>query len=213
MVRDLTGLRFGRLLVTGRAPDHIQKSGGRKTMWYCTCDCGNVTQVMASNLLRGNSQSCGCKNREELIGLSTTHNQRYTRLYGVWTDIKTRCYNPKSSSYARYGARGILMCDEWRSSFEAFADWAYSNGYDESADRGECTIDRIDVNGYYCPENCRFTNAKKQANNRRNTLSLTINGETHTLAEWAEKCQIDYHTLYARITKLHWTPERALNLI
>lgn len=182
-------------------------------MWNCICDCGNTTTVMASNLLRGNSRSCGCKNREELIALSTTHNQRHTRLYGVWTNIKSRCYNANSTSYSKYGARGISMCDDWKDSFEKFSEWAYANGYDDSAARGECTIDRIDVNGDYCPENCHFVNAQSQANNRRNTLSLTVHGETHTLAEWAEIRNIDYHTLYARIIKLNWTPERALNLI
>lgn len=206
-------MRFGRLTVVEKAESHISKSGLKKGQWICKCDCGNTVKVITNNLTNGNSKSCGCLNLENIINRNTTHGERHTRLYGVWTNIKSRCYSESNSRYKNYGGRGISMCDEWKSSFENFSKWAYANGYDESAKFGECTIDRIDVNGNYCPENCRFVNAKSQSNNRTNTYYLTIDGETHSLSEWSDITGIKYHTIFTRINKLHWNPKKALELI
>ena len=206
-------MRFGRLIVVEKAEAHVSKSGLKKGQWICKCDCGNIIKVITNNLTSGNSKSCGCLNLENVISRNTTHGERYSRLYKVWENIKSRCYLKSNSRYKNYGGRGISVCDEWKNSFEKFSEWAYANGYDGSAEFGECTIDRIDVDGNYCPENCRFVNIKSQANNRTNTYYITIDGETHSLSEWSDITGIKYHTIFARINKLNWEPKKALELI
>ena len=181
---DLTGQVYGRLTVIKRADDYISPSGSRKVQWLCKCKCGKEVIVTGNNLRKGNSKSCGCYNRELLAKINLTHNASNTRLYHIWICMKDRCYNPKNKKYKDYGGRGIIICDEWINDFEAFANWAYDNGYIENVSRGECTIDRIDVNGNYCQQNCRWVNQKVQSNNKRNNHYITYNGETHTVTEW-----------------------------
>lgn len=131
------------------------------------------------------------------------------RLHGVWSKMKERCYRKKNKSYDYYGGRGISVCDEWLYSFQAFAEWAMENGYDENADFMKCTLDRIDNNGNYEPSNCRFITIKKQCNNRRNNRFLTLGDETHTLSEWGDIVGISPDTLKRRI-KSGWTVEKAI---
>ena len=181
---DLTGQVYGRLTVIKRVDDYISPSGDRKVQWLCKCKCGKEVIVTGNNLRKGNSKSCGCYNRELLAKINLTHNASNTRLYHIWICMKDRCYNPKNKKYKDYGGRGIIICDEWINDFEAFANWAYDNGYVENVSRGECTIDRIDVNGNYCQQNCRWVNQKVQSNNKRNNHYITYNGETHTVTEW-----------------------------
>ena len=181
---DLTGQVYGRLTVIKRVDDYISPSGDRKVQWLCKCKCGKEVIVTGNNLKNGNSKSCGCYNRELLAKINLTHNASNTRLYHIWICMKDRCYNPKNKKYKDYGGRGIIICDEWINDFEAFANWAYDNGYIENVSRGECTIDRIDVNGNYCQQNCRWVNQKVQSNNKRNNHYITYNGETHTVTEW-----------------------------
>ena len=178
---DLTGQVYGRLTVIKRVDDYISPSGSRKVQWLCKCKCGKEVIVTGNNLRKGNSKSCGCYNRELLPKINSTHNASNTRLYHIWICMKDRCYNPKNKKYKDYGGRGIIICDEWINDFEAFANWAYDNGYIENVSRGECTIDRIDVNGNYCQQNCRWVNQKVQTNNKRNNHYITYNGERHTL--------------------------------
>ena len=124
--------------------------------------------------------------------------------------MKDRCYNPKATSYKHYGGRGIKVCDEWKNSFKAFYDWAYSNGYDENAPRNKCTIDRINNDGNYEPSNCRWVTQKQNCNNTRFNRLLTCNGETHTMSEWSEITGISQTTLSYRIHCLGWNDEQVL---
>lgn len=203
---NLVGMKFGRLTVMDRESPKSKKAKG---LWVCKCECGNVIKVNTSDLKSGNTTSCGCKRKETLRQLRTKHGESNTRLYNVWSDMKKRCYNTKNVDYKNYGGRGITVCDEWMD-FQNFYDWAIANGYDETAPRGQCTIDRINVNGNYEPENCRWVDRYIQMNNKRNNRILTYNGESHTLAEWCEIVNIPYNCLKSRLNKLHWSVEKTL---
>lgn len=174
---ELTGQRFGRLTVVKRAEN--SKNGG--TRWLCQCDCGNMVCVHACSLKQGDTKSCGClksdcgsemiqhlikKNLSFKHGDSKAHNM--SRLYYVWLAMKDRCRNPNNKNYKNYGGRGITVCDEWCGDYVAFRDWAMANGYEPDAPYGQCTIDRIDVNGNYEPSNCRWVSMAVQSKNKRN---------------------------------------------
>lgn len=210
---DLTGNTFGRLHVESRAPNAVRSNGKTRTMWNCKCDCGNTCIVDSYTLTHGKQISCGCFKKAQMSKLSKTHGMTNTRLYNVWSGIKSRCYNHNTYEYRFYGQRGIEMCDEWRNSFEAFYEWAHNNGYSEDAPRGRCTIDRVDSNGNYCPENCRFVTQLEQANNLRSNHRVEYNGETHTIAEWSRITGISQYKIRNRITRLGWSPKRALTTI
>lgn len=130
-------------------------------------------------------------------------NKTKSRLYRIWNNMKQRCNNPNNTVYHRYGQRGIDVCDEWKNSFDAFSEWAYNNGYNDSM-----TIDRIDNDGNYCPENCCIASWKDQANNRSDNHIISFNGKTQTLAQWSDELGVDARTLWARLKK--WPVERAL---
>lgn len=125
--------------------------------------------------------------------MNKTHGQRYARIYRVWEGMKKRCYKPSHPFYPHYGGRGIVVCDEWKDSFETFYQWAMSHGYSDSL-----TIDRIDNNGNYCPENCRFVTQTEQIRNRSISRMATINGKTKSLMEWASENGLEYQTVYRR---------------
>ena len=166
-IKDLTGQQFGRLTVI----EDTRRRYNGKVVWRCRCSCGKVTEVAGSYLTSGNTRSCGCLRKEiiKIPPLHIKHKKVRTRHYRVWLGMKERCYNPHSKAYKNYGGRGIEVCFLWKDDFQAFHDWAMSHGYDPDAPRGQCTIDRIDVNGNYEPSNCRFVDMAAQANNRRNT--------------------------------------------
>lgn len=203
------GQRFGKLTVIGL--DHIQnytrKDNGKNQRFFfyrCVCDCGNETVVQKSDLTKGSIKSCGC-------GLNPIiHGGTGTRLFVIWQGIKRRCNAKKGLNYKNYVLRGITICDEWKDNFKIFSDWAMLNGYNPNAKRGECTIDRIDNNKGYSPDNCRWVNQTIQARNTRKNKLITYNGETHCISEWAEILNISPNTLYARIIIKKWDIEKAL---
>lgn len=193
--------RFGRLtIILGKE----KKQKGR-IYYFCKCDCGNIIYVPKNKLVSGHTQSCGCLRNEKIKTSSITHGMTYTRLYRTWRGMISRCECPgDGKSYLRYGARGISVCEEWHS-FESFYEWAKNSGYSD-----DLSIERIDNNGNYCPENCRWATNKEQANNRRNSLWIEYNGETKTLAQWAEEYHLPYKTLYYRYIYMKWNIEKAL---
>lgn len=166
--KEMIGQRFGRLLVEERAEN---KDGNRYTMWKCRWDCGNEIIVNGSTLHRGDINSCGCLRKGALF--HKTHGCSKERLYGVWIGMKDRCYQPKATGYKNYGGRGIKICDEWLD-YENFRKWAYENGYDENAPKGQCTIDRKDNDGDYSPSNCHFISKSEQNKNRRKGNKYTV---------------------------------------
>lgn len=162
---DLTGHKFGRLTVINVS----HKNKCNQKMWECVCDCGNHKIVNHYDIIYGKTRSCGCLRKEITASSKTTHGYKHTRLYRVWCNIKKRCNCKSYIQYEYYGGRGIKLCEEWNNDFAIFHDWSMANGYDENAKRGECTIDRIDVNGNYEPSNCRWVSMAEQNRNKRNS--------------------------------------------
>lgn len=201
-VKDLTGSKFGRLTVIGLADTET-----RHTYWVCQCDCGNMKTVRSDSLQDGRIRSCGCLKQEQdkknLVSsdakkkfLERGYKSGGTRLYHIWMGMKMRCYNIHNARYHRYGGRGISVCDEWKNDFDAFYDWAMSNGYADNL-----TIDRINNDGNYCPENCRWATAKEQCRNRSSNSNITIGNSTRTVTEWCEIFELDRAEITSRYNR------------
>jgi hypothetical protein len=191
-MEDLTGREFGMIKV-------LSFSGRVKNQYYWNCEClGCGKKDVKKNLTRIKKFGCNCFYRKykELIDNN--------KMYRAWQGIKTRCLNKNSKSFKNYGGRGIKICNEWFE-FNNFYDWALKTGYKKGL-----TIDRIDVNGDYCPENCRWATKKVQANNSRSNIRVTMNGETHTLIEWSRIYKINYRTVQSRIYIYGWRIEDAI---
>lgn len=188
------------------------KRGSKYKKWDCLCDCGKIVSVRTDELKRGRTRSCGCLQRKITIERNYVHGKSNTRLYYVWQKIKKRCYNPNDKAYKDYGGRGITVCDEWCESFSAFEDWALNNGYDPALSGTQCSIDRINNNEGYTPENCRWVDYSEQSKNRRFCHYISFNGETHTLTDWAKIIGISRSALNNRILYSNMTLEEALTI-
>lgn len=196
---DLSGKRFGKLTVISKSD--IRKSN--KVYWNCLCDCGKETIVCGSNLGRM-VNSCGCIKSDRITKIKTIHGQRSTKLYAVWCSMKSRCNNKNAKSYKDYGARGINVCEEWLNSFESFYEWSMKNGYKEGLQ-----IDRINNNGDYCPENCRWITRKENMNNTSKNVFLDYNGDIKTLSQWSDIVGTSEKLISGRL-KRGWSAEQAL---
>lgn len=160
-LNDLTGLKFGKLTVIKRMPNNQNN----KAVWLCKCECGKEAVIIGSRLYTGKTKSCGCLTVEKTIERSTKHGQGHSHLYGTRMNMIDRCTNPRNKSFNYYGGRGIKVCPEWlnkETGVQAFTDWAMANGYQDGL-----TLDRIDTNGDYSPDNCRWVTMAVQCTNRR----------------------------------------------
>lgn len=201
-MKDLTGETFDRLTVVKFS--HRNGTSNRyRYFWECVCECGEKVVRRADSLTGKGVKSCGCYRKEKLAENNfkiknprKSHGKTNTRLYKIYSKMKERCYNANYPEYYLYGGRGISVCEEWLSDFMVFYDWANANGYDR-----KLSIDRIDSDGNYEPENCRWADNYTQGNNKRNNIILTHNGETMTMPEWARKLNLPYSTLANRRRK------------
>lgn len=193
---DLTGQKFGMLTVLCRG----ESTKHNIWRWWCRCDCGELRLVEGRGLRKGLTRSCGCFQRENTSLIHTQHGYaNKERLYHTWRGMIRRTTWEGSPDYKHYGGRGIKVCDEWAKDYEAFRKWAMANGYYDNL-----TIDRIDVNGDYKPDNCRWVTQKKQTRNKRTNRILTYKGETMCVADWSDRIGTPSYVLYARI---HRHPE------
>lgn len=195
--KDYKGQRFGRLIVVREAPKR-----GRQSCWYCQCDCGMIVVVRSNNLKSGNSTSCGCF-RDEILPHNKTHGMTRTPLYAVWRQMIQRCINPKAKGFNRYGARGITVCQRWRN---------FQNFYEDMGDRfNGATIERINTNGNYEPENCRWATMIDQARNKTSNRLITLWGKTQSLAAWTDELDMNYQLVHRRLRN-GWSEQDALTI-
>lgn len=198
---DLKGLRFERLTVLNEAG-----KSGTDYFWLCQCDCGNQTTVKATLLKQGKTRSCGCLQKEKARSRFLTHGESRKASncveHRIWAGLINRCCNPRNRHFENYGGRGIKVCDSWRNSYEAFL-----------YDMGRCpeghSIDRIDNDGDYSPENCRWASRSTQNRNKRTNRLITYGGKTMVLSDWAKELSIHRYTLYTRLAELGWSIEKA----
>lgn len=203
---DLTGKVFGELTVVRFVP-----TDSRRSHWLCRCSCGKEIIAYSGHLKSGHTSSCGNfthrkiktmpeEAKQKIREAKTKHNGCNERLYRVWASMLNRCENPNEYAYKWYGAKGIKVCEEWHD-YAVFREWAMATGYDETAVSHQCSIDRINGDMDYCPDNCRWVDAKAQSNNRKSNVLLTYNGKTQNLKQWSEETGIRYGLLESRWRK------------
>lgn len=195
------GQRFHHLTVLGI--EHVVKENGQK-LWYWNvrCDCGNEKSIRADYVFSGHSKTCGCGKRYDG---ALKHGETKSRLYMIWARMCERC-NSDNPRYKRYNGRGIKVCDEWKQ-YTGFSEWARTSGYNDSM-----SIERIDNNGDYCPDNCKWIDFSLQARNRETTMWVEYNGTRMSLAEACEKACMPYKTVFSRIRYMDWPVEKALSV-
>ena len=207
-IKDLTGERFGQLLVL-----KYKGSANNNSTWDCVCDCGNIKTFYANNLKGGTTKSCGHKKITSspekdvciLKGYVTIDSDLRTVEYTTWAHMKSRCYNKKNKNYKNYGGRGITICDEWK---ECFFNFLSDMGLKPTPQH---SIERIENNKGYYKENCKWAVMLEQQNNRRSNHHITLNGETHTLAQWCRIKKLRYDSVKKRI-KIGWNPQDAFEI-
>lgn len=185
---DLTGKRFGRLTVEYRDTNPRR--------WICTCDCGKTVSVRADHLKDGHVRSCGCLSSESSKARMETHGMSKMKIYKVWTGMKQRCFNPKASEYERYGGRGIAVCDEWKDDFQNFYEWAIKSGYSEGL-----SIDRINNNKGYSPDNCQWATNYQQSRNTSRTKIIKIGGKKVALKDFCNMVGAPYNMVVRRLLR------------
>lgn len=192
---NLTGQTFGKLFVYKQS----SKSGAGGKRWVCRCDCGGTTVAYGFNLQRGLVRSCGCSKAK---GTRSTHGLSGTKVHHVWRTMLDRCNNPNANQYEDYGGRGIVVCTEWHEFTKFFADMGYPP-------QGG-TLDRLENDGPYCKENCKWSTRKEQSRNKRNNRMLTVFGKTQTVTDWAIEYGMPPRTLFNRLIRSGMDPETAL---
>ena len=192
---DLTGKKFNKLTVIKRS----ENAPGGIPVWECKCECGNITIVRGNNLKSGAVKSCGCLSKHK-----KEHKTTDSAVYNTWIKMRNRCNNPNDPAYKDYGKRGIKVCSKWED-FNKFEKWCFENGYQKGM-----SLDRVNNNKGYSPDNCRFTDAKTQANNRRSCKIYEYKGKTQDLQEWCEELNLNYKRMHNRIYKLNWSFEKAV---
>jgi hypothetical protein len=186
---DLTGHKYGKLTVLKMAD---KKGKNQECYWLCECDCENKTKkiISGNNLRHGRTKSCGC-------GKAKTHDLSKSRVYKIYRSMIQRCYNPNAHAYEIYGGRGIKICDEWidkKEGFVRFYNWSMNNGYSDNL-----TIDRINVNGNYEPNNCKWSTMKDQQNNKRTNTLIEIDGEIKNIRQWADEFGLTHALISQRL--------------
>ena len=188
----------------------VKKICGKKkpnvysTMLECKCDCGKTTYIYPYFFKNNGIKSCGCIKHN--TPYNATHKMSKELLYHIWESMRLRCSSPKDKHFADYGGRNIKVCDEWNKDFLKFKEWALNNGYSKGL-----TLDRINNNSNYSPDNCRWTTRKKQQRNRRNNVYITYKGQTKLLVEWCEELNLSYKPICGRIQRLGWNADKAFN--
>lgn len=195
-VSEYIGKRYNKLVVV----EDAGKDEHNRPMVKCICDCGNETTTLLKYLKNGDTKSCGCLKHHVFDDHNFKHgltprdfNDYEKRIYIIWRNMRRRCNNESDQAYNHYGGRGIVVCEDWNNDYALFREWAVSNGYSP-----ELTIDRIDVNGNYCPENCRWVTMKEQTYNKRNTVYIEYQGERHTFLDWSKITGIRLSILKSR---------------
>lgn len=199
---NLAGFKVGRLTVQYRAENTPQG----KARWHCVCECGNEVDIISSRLKAGRTLSCGCLQKEAARRTLYIHGETGSRLHNIWKDMIRRCEQKSRPSFDYYGGRGITICPEWRNDFSCFKKWADENGYSD-----ELSIDRIDNDKGYCPENCRWATPVEQSRNRRGRVMVDYDGRRMCLSAWCEELGLSYNVMRDRIVHGNWSPEKAFN--
>ena len=198
---DWLGKKFNSLTVLS-IEHRLTRTGNKQWWWRTKCDCGCEKSIRAEYVYSGHSKTCGCGKR---YNGATTHGETHTRLHMIWRRMRERCGN-SNSAHERYAGRGIKVCEEWQK-YENFAKWARENGYDDTL-----SIERIDNDGDYCPENCKWIPRSLQARNRGTTLWVEYQGRKMSLAEACEIANMPYKQVFSRIKYMNWPVEEALNI-
>ena len=203
---DLTGLKFGRLTVLERADNDINE----RVQYLCRCWCGEKIIIRGTSIKNGHTKSCGCLNKDIITKHGHAKNNKRSKIYRTWQNIKTRCNNPKDKAYKYYGGKGVTVCDRWLDKKNGFNNFFRDMGLPPTQKH---QIDRIDNNKLkngYSPENCRWILSKENNRNRRNSLYVVYNNNKIPVIELAKKYKIPYDVLYQRIFNYKWSIKRAM---